>query len=296
MVKRPVLSRLNLTVLAAAFIILGPAAVAQSSLNVTSYVASAGPGGETPGGEMGERLAPRGKPLATYIVQSSRAVTLSEDVEVETGVLGRTRIKAGEVLFAPFDKSDRIYCAAARWAIKVESFPCLVDADGDGVFEADDWGGRPTTVTPLRSFGPRADRRLVDFAMQVGGGGRPMARPLKYQRVDASSGPPAEAQLRWETIRIKGQPKGALRLSVWLWAGATQRGAPIATTPVSVPLDLEGRGQLTVAGSVITVLGLSAQGGLRYRIAPPPPGALVRFVVPVAPLKLKLIGREREAG
>lgn len=215
----------------------------------------------------GPRTARRGDPLAVFAVRPGQAVRLDAGVDARAdnwlGASLRRPLSAGQVLNA-VQARPGLYCAPVKESALYSVGPCLLDREADGTFDA----MVSAAFNSGRSDGPIVSDRKnllgVLFAAP-----KPLTTKVAYSPADAADGPFAEARLTW-TARADSKAAGApLDLTLQLDASDDDSGTRVVSELLRARL-AGGKGEVTLAGITVRVLGLGADGTLSYELTPPP--------------------------
>jgi hypothetical protein len=197
-------------------------------------------------------------PLATGSIHASAAARLEQAV-----VVGDRTLPAGTLLFAATKGATPYFCAPApakNGVLVGVTYSCLRDAGGAGVFTAARSGeDRGNTVD---FFGILEDRTVGGFVFKRE---VPLPAPIRYTLLDGKDGPSANVRLLWQVTAAK-KDKPA-QLVVWTSHGVP--GSPNRSADgIPESIDLEGgqTGRKAFSGATFVILGVGADGSLRYRV------------------------------
>ena len=217
----------------------------------------------------GTQTARRGAPLAVFAVRPGKAARLDAGVDAKAdnwlGASLRRPLSAGQVLNAVQGRPG-LYCAPVKEGALYSVGPCLLDADADGAFEA--------VVSAAFNSGSSNGPIVSDRKNLLGvlfAAPKPLAARVAYSPADAAQGPYAEARLSWSAREIPKADDGAIALTLQLDASDDDSGTRVLSERLQARLP-GGRGEVTLAGITVRVLGLGADGALTYELVPPPAG------------------------
>jgi|GEM_PF-1949773 len=222
----------------------------------------------------GPRTARRSEALAVFAVRPGKAARLDAGVNARAdnwlGASLRRPLGAGQVLNAVQGRPG-LYCAPVKEGALYSVGTCLLDADADGAFEA----VVSAAFNSGSSHGPIVSDRKnllgVLFAAP-----KPLTARVAYSPADPADGPFAEARLTW-TARADSKAAGApLDLTLQLDASDDDSGTRVLSDQLRARL-AGGKGEVTLAGITVRVLGLGADGTLSYELTPPPAGQGTAF-------------------
>lgn len=205
-----------------------------------------------------ERVAAPGQPLLVQPVTATRAARLEAEAPSLLGMGSAKTFPAGTRMFGVKVPDGWIYCAVAESTVKwlfADWTACYQDSDGDGKFEIVRDSGTPFNGIPLFVFQPGPPKKLP--------------APIPYTAIPYQDGPRVEIGLVWKPIVMK--------------AGRDQPPIPVTQATITESIitpeksegvsrgktvDITGAAPETVAvnGAVVTVLGMTPEGGLRYRV------------------------------
>ncbi|KSB88930.1 hypothetical protein AS593_21345 [Caulobacter vibrioides] len=239
----------------------GPAA-AQTRTKSAGYVvlAKAAP--------TGELTAKRGEPLLVQQAVAPRAARLTAETPSPFGFGKVKSFPAGAKMFGVPSGDGFAYCAVAastaRWWAGDE-FACFEDLDSDGDFDQVRPSGSPFMNVPLFVFSLGAPK--------------PLAAPAPYERLPYAEGPAVEYGLTWSSLK-QGGKNGEPVWNIVSIQPAFASGLgfqPIRNGGSAKRLNDGETVELAVKGSKVTVLGLTPEGDLRYRVDEPLPAQVDRI-------------------
>lgn len=234
-------------------------------------------------------------PILEQPFYAARAVQLPAAVTLHFG-RREVHFPAGQILTSVGEASNGVFCSMGHgnWWGGTE-YSCLIDADGDGRFEAQQsgshyWGNHQQLLVITRGH------RLTDACLD--GDITPLASPLTYVEIDPTRGPAGALQISYELHRPPGptdgppaasnEPPDSIGLSAYL--GYADSGNQVATVPEFFVLDAEGHGEIDFEGAHFSILGVNRSGRLIYRVTRqmpdqtihvPPPGVTERIIIPI---------------
>ncbi len=229
-------------------------AAAQTSVqhSRTTFVVHAAPVPE------GEQIAAPGQPLLRQKVTATRAARLEEDAP---SLLGATQVKvfpAGTAMFGVQVPDGWIYCAVSKTTSKFwfsDVFACYQDVDGDGRFDHVRNSGTPFQNVPLFVFQP--------------GPAVALPAPVRYAEIPYADGPEVEIAFTWtpEKVRTRqGETPKPPSTAGFGVAMLTDKGPVQIASLGNRSLAGGPVGTVRDAGAMITILGLTPEGSLRYRV------------------------------
>ena len=235
-----------------ALLAAAPPSLAQSQTqSIATFVILSG---EAP---TGEQTARRFAPLWRQTAVGMEAARLEEPTATRAGGL-----PAGTPMFAVRSSRGWAYCAAppvraekTEWW-RAKAFTCFEDQDGDAAFDHAAVADKPFMDSPLTIY---LDREV-----------EPLPRPVRYARVPRQDGPTMGFGVNWGRHPDQPGPDGApaahlVFQSVFLRGDdvETIRGAGSNTQLLLSPGQTA---QVKFNGALITVLGFTPGGELRYRV------------------------------
>ena len=226
----------------------------------------------------GERIARPGEPMLVQPMSSIRAAKLDDDAPTGLGIMygpdhGKL-IPAGTHLFGVEFPDGWAFCAVVpgkSWfGLNGQETTCFQDTDHDGRFDQVRPSGPPFQGMPLLIFEP--------------GPPSPLPNPIRYSPLPYVEGPTVDYSVMWKPVGSKAGRDGAP-------APLTEAVFNIRVTAGKSNIDLSGQQtlwfkdaqpqQLIMDGCLITVLGVTADGGLRYRVDLPMPTQVSRITMQV---------------
>ena len=253
---------------------LAGAWLAAISLNAGAAQAAGPPAGpddraafiiEPPPAPAGEVVARQWRdPLLTAMLHSEAAARLEQAVVVDNGWGRKRTLPAGTLLFAATKGPAPYFCpvgsakGALMWGVY---YSCLRDEAGTGAFTTVQTGQKIVGSTVL--IGMLDNGTVDEFAFtkkEV-----PLPTPVRYTRLDGKDGPSVTVRLLWQVKPAKADKPAEFVV----WTSTSMPGAPNYNAdgpPQRVELDAGLTGRLAYAGANFAILGVGADGSLRYRV------------------------------
>ncbi|WP_372782387.1 hypothetical protein [Phenylobacterium sp.] len=205
--------------------------------------------------------------LLSQTAHVTRAARLDEDISLRGRLangFAKKNLKQGQALFAAHDGSDAVFCAPTSYnSWSGGDFYCLYDTDGDGAFDRMGHGvvdipGAPQLAGILEDGEVRGFVVVDDKALP---------HPVKYTPIPAEEGPKTLVRFLWKATTSPATASAPASYSVQVWSEiGGQAGRPVSAIP-----DADGTGHVEYDGARFAILGLQADGSLRYRIEAPMP-------------------------
>ena len=208
---------------------------------------------EAPAGEL---TASAKGPLLRQKIASTRAAQLDEAAPTTSGFAVDKTFPAGAKLFGVKVPDGWIYCAVAKKLFGGQ-FDCYQDIDDDGRFDVARPSGLPFNDVPLFVFAPGPATRLP--------------APVRYSALNYRDGPTTDIAIFWQPVKPPGA-RGARppipRQITWNVAAVRSDGrAEAISQKQMVTMPPPGQSvSIRSDGAVITLLGFTPEGQLRYRI------------------------------
>ena len=206
----------------------------------------------------GERIARKGEPLLVQPMTSLRNVRLKAPAPTMMAMSTTREYPAGAELYGIQAPDGWIFCAAARTWLTDPQTICYQDMDGDGAFDRVRDSGVPFGNVPLLAyaFGPH----------------KVLPQPVPYEELAYGQGPSIGYVVRWAPVRDRKQGKNAPIYEI-AWGASLKTGErtfDLGNGP-NIPLfSIRGRidnlQPMHVLGGIITPLGVTEDGSLRYRV------------------------------
>lgn len=204
-----------------------------------------------------EREAAPGTSLLTQPVTSTRAARLDAEAPSLLGMGSAKTFPAGTKTFGVKVPDGWIYCAVAASTVKWlfnDMTACYQDVDGDGAFEIVRNSGMPFNGIPLFVFQPGPPQKLP--------------APIPYSALPYKEGPTVDLGFVWRPVVVKVKrdeppaPVTQVTITQSMMTGDKIEGVTRAQT-----FSVTGGPQtMRQDGATITVLGLTPEGNLRYRV------------------------------
>lgn len=204
-----------------------------------------------------ERIAAPGTSLLSQPVTSTRAARLDAEAPSLLGMGSAKTFAAGTKMFGVKVPDGWLYCAVAAstvtWLFS-EWTACYQDADGDGAFEVVRDSGAPFNGIPLFVFQPGPPKALP--------------APIPYTAIPYREGPTVDLGFVWKPVvkKVKRDeppaPVTQVTITQSMITGDKIEGVNRSQT-FSVT---DGAQTMRMDGATITVLGLTPEGNLRYRV------------------------------
>lgn len=257
--------------LAGALVAGGPAAAQTRTRSASYVVLPKAPAAQaaTPAVEL---TAKRGEPLLVQQAVATRAARLTVETPSPFGFGKVKSFPAGAKMFGVPSGDGFAYCAVAastaRWWAGDE-FACFEDVDSDGDFDQVRASGSPFMSVPL-------------FVFQLGAP-KPLAAPAPYERLPYAEGPAVEYGLTWNSVKRGGKNDEPVwhavgvqpAFSSGLGFQSIRNGGSARKVEGDKPVQFE------VRGAKVTVLGLTPEGDLRYRVDEPMPTQVDRITMSI---------------
>jgi hypothetical protein len=212
------------------------------------------------------QVAKRGQELLSQTAHVARAARLDEDISVRGRIVNgfaRKDLKQGAALFAAHDGSDAVFCAPVNYnSFSGGDFYCFSDSDGDGAFDRVGHGVVDIAGSPQLA-GILENGEVTSFVIVDD---KALPHPVRYTAIAAEEGPKTLVRFRWKLTTARGGP-GPTSYSVQVWSEIGGQAGPM----VSAIPDSGGVGHVECDGARFTILGVEADGSLRYRIEAPMP-------------------------
>lgn len=221
-----------------------------------------------------ERVAKPGEPLLVHPATSVRAARLTAEAPTTSGYKKVKSFPAGTAMFGAHAPGGWVYCAVAastaRWWAGDE-FACYEDADEDGRFESVRLSGEPFMRVPL-------------FVFQLGAA-KALPTPVPYERVPYAEGPRIDYALSFKVDRPRGKrgepPPAATSIRLTAQVGQPGAYASIGDGIAGARLTAGQTATLQYGGAKIDILGVEADGSVRYRVTQGMPTHIERVVMGV---------------
>ncbi len=206
----------------------------------------------------GESTAPGRAPLLRQKIASTRAAQLDEAAPTTSGFAAEKTFPAGARLFGVQVPDGWIYCAVAK-SILADMFACYQDVDDDGRFDVARPSGLPFKGVPLFVFEPGPAKRLP--------------APVRYSVLNYRDGPTTDIAIVWQPVKLPRArdappPPPTPRQITWNVSAVLANGRTEAISRQQM-VTMPSPGQsvsIRSDGAVITLLGFTPEGQLRYRI------------------------------
>jgi hypothetical protein len=212
------------------------------------------------------QVARRGQELLSQPVHSLRAVRLDEDVTLRGRIVNgfvRHEFKQGTALFAAHDGTDAVFCAPTSYNdFSGGDFYCFADPDAHGSF--DHFGHGVVEIPGVQLVGFLENREVKGFVVVDS---KPLAHPVHYSAIPADEGPGTLLRFRWRVTKPSVPASNPAAFTVEVWTEIGGEAAP-AVTATSGP---DGVAHVDCDGARFAILGVEADGSLRYRIEAPTP-------------------------
>lgn len=206
----------------------------------------------------------RGDDLLVLNLRAPRAVRIETDVDPAAAkamsMSSNYRLTAGQILIG-LPERPGIYCAPIGSRGLTAAGPCLNDVDSDGRFETIMRAGFIGTDPQSMSITLKNKVMGIDFKDT-----QPLSAPVTYRSVDYREGPTALVRLCWQSKSKTDETMvKSTKIKLWLDASAKFTGTGIASEPVD--FTFSGQPQLVqIAGMVLKILGVDANGALRFQV------------------------------
>jgi len=267
----------------AAAALLAIAAPAREPIKPVSNVFVIDPVGPAPTGPI---TAKRGKPLIKLEMRAPSAVRLDGDVDpafaAPAAASDAFPLTAGRVLFGLAERPGT-YCAPLTSRGLGSAGPCLIDADGDGRFEAIMKAGFTSNGASAILLSSTGRAFGVNLGKPV-----PLPAPIPYSAQPYGIAQAAPVALVWQPAGKKNaegrRPQVAFRFD----ASAEFTGTGVLSAPTLVDFDGTPK-KIQVAGVTLELLGFDAEGALQARIVALRPAQKVAFGFRGAPGTLYIV-------
>lgn len=206
----------------------------------------------------GEQVAMPGQPLLRQPVTSTRAARLEAESPSLAGMGSAKTFPAGTKMFGVKVPDGWIYCAVSESTVKwlfLDLFACYQDTDGDGWFDHARSSGAPFNGIPLFVFQPGPPKALPT--------------PVPYSFIPYREGPKVELAFVWRPIMVKVKkgevppPPSRLTVATSILTGDMDHAI---STPQTFDVWRGWPQVFSDDGGRVTLLGLTPEGGLRYRV------------------------------
>lgn len=215
----------------------------------------------------GELIAAKGEPLLRQKATATRAAVLDETAAAPFGKI--KTFAAGTKMFGvSTDTGGVAFCAVAAmgwWS--GDQFACYLDTDHDGAFDQVMPSGSPFMGVAL-------------FVFDLGAP-KPLAAPVRYHRLPYGEGPSIDFGLTWSARKDKSSPAGPTTIQVDTALQGRAGLRTISGDSHAVELFDGATSDLTYRGAGVTLLGMTPDGGLRYRVQQTLPSQLTSIVMSV---------------
>jgi hypothetical protein len=215
----------------------------------------------------GEQIAAKGEPLLRQKATATRAAVLDEAVAAPFGKI--KTFPAGTKMFGvSTNTGGTAFCAVASmgwWS--GDQFACYLDSDHDGAFDQVMPSGSPFMGVAL-------------FVFDLGAP-TPLPAPVRYHRLPYGEGPAIDFGLTWSARKDKSSPTGSTTIQVDTALQGRAGLQTISGTGRAVKLFDGVASDLTYRGAGVTLLGMTPDGGLRYRVQQTLPSQLTSIVMSV---------------
>jgi hypothetical protein len=212
------------------------------------------------------QVARRGEPLLSQSVHSPRAVRLEEDVTLRGRIVNgfaRRVFKQGTTLFAAHAGSDAVFCAPTSYnSFSGGDFYCFADLDGRGAF--DSFGHGVVEIPGRQLVGFLENSEVKGFVIVDS---KPLQHAVRYTAISGEEGPKTTLRFRWRLIKPRAAVPDPAAFSVEVWSEVGGEAAP----PVTAASGPDGVAHVDCGGARFAILGVEADGSLRYRIEAPMP-------------------------
>lgn len=212
------------------------------------------------------QVARRGEALLSQPVHSARAVRLDEDVTLRGRIVNgfaRREFKQGVTLFAAHDGSDAVFCAPTSYnGFSGGDFYCFADSDGDGSF--DGFGHGVVEIPGTQLVGFLEDHEVKGFVVVDS---KSLPHPVRYTAIPAGEGPKTLLRFRWRVVKPRAAAADPAAFTVEVWSEIGGEASPAVTTAPGP----DGVAHVDCDGARFTILGVEADGSLRYRVDAPSP-------------------------
>lgn len=234
--------------LAAAF----PAAAQYNQTSTTTFVIYSATA------PVGEQIAQPGQPLLVQDVTATRAARLEEE---SVSLLGMGQMKsfpAGTPMFGVQVPDGWIYCAVSISSSQFwfgDVFACYQDTDADGQFDVVRNSGAPFAGIPIFVFQPGPAVRLP--------------KPVRYTEIPHALGPKVQLGLVWRPVGPKRRKDDPPLIPTSITVDGEIIHDKVSTAisdPVTIATPAGSTPVIRRAGAVITVLGFTPEGAIRYRV------------------------------
>lgn len=233
----------------------------------------------------GTSVTPRGHDIMKVTLHSPRAVRLVTDVDLESSKFGAANdsypLRSGAILISLENRAGT-YCAPIYSRGLGMAGPCLLDANGDGQFEA---------VFKAGFTSAKADVLIITQKGKIVGANlsepHSLAKPVAYTAVERETGVRAEGLLIWASTFKRSDPARPVKIALWIDASLERNDA--ATLSESVLLTFTGVPQsVRMGGLAMTVQGFDENGALKLHVDAFQPGGSVVFGFRNAPITMYL--------
>jgi hypothetical protein len=208
---------------------------------------------------VGEQIARPGEAILRQQITSTRAAKLDEEAPTTLGLAQVKTFAAGTPMFGVQVPDGWIYCAVSQsgagWLFS-DAFACYQDTNDDGKFDVVRPSGFPFDGVPLFVFQP--------------GPPKPLPKPIAYSTLPYRDGPRVDFGIVWRPFGPKaerGEPPQRPHGITYNVAALLEKNKQSNLSTLK-NLDLpEGKQQvIRQDGAVITLLGFTPEGYLRYRV------------------------------
>jgi len=227
----------------------------------------------------------RGGDIMKVTLHSPKAVRLLSDVDASSSEFGAANasypLRSGAVLLS-LENRPGTYCTPIYSRGLGMAGPCLLDANGDGQFEAVAKAAFTSKGADVLLITPKG--KIVGATL---GGAQPLAKPIAYATIERQSGAGAEGILAWGSTYKRSDPTRPIKIAFWIDASKDRNDAAVLSQPVQ--LTFTGAPQaVRIGGLVITVQGFDESGAIKLHVDSLQPGGGVDFGFRNAPVTIYL--------